>query len=472
MNRRTRHAWAVVAVLVVAACDRGPVGYGVVLWSADGELPTGAAVDLIEESSIEEAYLARVAAEPTAGTPPDPLTVDQWRVRRFAEAEQAAAFAASYAGFRASYGYTERSGLPLRAAAAATAAIIYKLRPGELIKVVARGDERAAVGVYENYWYEVLTEDGTVGYTFGEFLVVFESAGDPRAQMAELRSTDPVLERILATVWRPAYFAAMVRSGRYDLERLRADYGLFPDPGAQVFTLVTESGSYRFPYREIERIGSEVYVLHPADDTAGGGASGSAASGTDQAATPVRITVVNPRRIALSHVLDGRLVTPEFLDLEGDVAQLIEAEQGRRDLLYADLVRRGERLTSSSYGTITLGEGRRFRWRGYDALVPSLVAHGLAGTGVVEFRYTPAAALVRAYDGAVTFTFDRPRDPVELTLLVAYDAGSVRLTPALPDQESRLVTDVSESAVVMFFTFSAAPAPAPARTPPAPAGAG
>ena len=66
----------------------------------------------------------------------------------------------------------------------------------------------------------------------------------------------------------------------------------------------------------------------------------------------------------------------------------------------------------------------------------------------------------------MTFTFDRPRDPVELTLLVAYDAGSVRLTPALPDQESRLVTDVSESAVVMFFTFSTAP------TPPAPAGAG
>ena len=385
MNRRTRHAWAVVAVLVVAACDRGPVGYGVVLWSADGELPTGAAVDLIEESSIEETYLARVDAEHTAGPPQDPLTVDQWRVRRFAEAEQAAAFAASYAGFSASFGYTERSGLPLRAEASATAAIIYKLRPGELIKVVARGGERAAVGVYENYWYEVLTEDGTVGYTFGEFLVVFESAGDPRAQMDELRATDPVLERILATVWRPAYFAAMVRSGRYDLQRFRADYGLFPDPGAQVFTLVTESGTYRFPYREIERIGSEVYVLHPADDTAGGGASGSAsgsvsgsaASGTDQAATPVRITVVNPRRIALSHVLEGRLVTPEFLDLQRDVPELIAAERARRDLLFADLVRRGERLTSSSYGTITLAEQRRFRWRGYDALVPGLVAHGL-----------------------------------------------------------------------------------------------
>ena len=145
MNRRTRHALAVVAVLVVAACDRGPVGYGVVLWSADGGLPTGAAVDLIEESSIEETYLARVDAEHTAGTPRDPLTVDQWRVRRFAEAEQAAAFAASYAGFSASFGYTERSGLPLRAEASATAAIIYKLRPGELIKVVARGDERAAL---------------------------------------------------------------------------------------------------------------------------------------------------------------------------------------------------------------------------------------------------------------------------------------------------------------------------------------
>lgn len=455
MNFRTRHALGVVAVLVAVACGREPIGYGVVVWSDGGALPTGAVVDLMDESELEATYLARIPA-PASGVEHEPLPIRQWRVRRFAGAEQASAFAAAYAPFTATYAYTERSGLPIRAEASATAAIIYKLRPGELLKVVGRGDEPVTVGVYENHWYEVLAEDGTVGHTFGEFLVVLDTDGDPQAEIARRRAADPLLERVLTTVWRPAYFSGMIRTGRYDLTRFRADYGLFPEPAAQQFTLVGEGGTRRFPYREIERVGANVYVLHPP----GGAGNGDAA--------PARITVLSDTHVALSYVLDGRLVTPEFLDLQRDVPAQIAAERARRDLLFADLMRRGAQLTSSSYGTFTLRAGRRFQWHGYDALVPGLVPSGLAGSGSVDFRYAPAAALGGSYDGAATFTFDRPGEPVELTLLVEYGSGGVRLTPAVPNRAARLVAEVSRSAVVMFFTFS----DPPAGDPPADPGAG
>ena len=397
------------------------------------------------------------------------------------------------------------------------------------------------------------------GYTFGEFLPVFESSGDPQAEAARLQAADPALERLLGTVWRPEYFRAMVITGRYDLERFRAEYGLFPDPAAQVFRLVTEESAHEFAYQTIERVSDDLYVLHAAE-----------------AAGPVRFTVQSAARVAVSYVAGGRLVTQVFLDLKRDIAALIAAERTRRDLLYADLRARGALLRSSGYGTIELEEERRYRWHGFEALVPGLLPAGLPGTGRVDFRYAPGPALAGSYDAVVTFLFDRAADlehaagsaneaatdgaagaveepvvatadpaaaapaatetggsagtsvftgssddssrsagsptaagqaapgggqaapaagqaapgagqtalaaeqaapvagqavpgaagaaappPVvapaaEFTLLAAYDSGGIRLIPAEPDPVTLLVTHVSRSPVVMYFSFAAA----------------
>ena len=520
--------------LLVAACGQQvPRGYGVVLWADSGALPTGAVVDVLEESELEDHYLVLGAG---ADRDQEGVAVTRWRVRVFPDAEQATAFAANYAPLGTRFGYAVRSGLPVRAEAAATADIIYQLREGQVVKVLERGAELEQVGVFENYWYRVLTEDGTEGYTFGEFLPVFESTGDAQADAARLHAADPTLERVLSTVWRPEYYRAMLRSGRYDLERFRVEYGLFPDPAAQVFKLVTEEGAHEFAYQVIERVGDNLYVLQEAD-----------------ALRPTRFTVQSENRVAISYQVDGRLVTQVFLDLKLDIAELIAAERARRDLLYADLLRRGTLLQSSGYGTITLAPERRYRWQGFQALVPGLLPPGLSGSGRMDFRYRPGPALASSYDTVITLLFDRstesdtsttsnpnldagdpetslndsaaagapvgerasarddskvaaddsaviPDDPAdnsgdpaaadpvadpaagstdsaatttgadppetgvpaaELTLLAAYDSRGIRLTPAVPDPESRQVSSVSRSAVVMYFSFAAA---APAST--------
>lgn len=505
--------------LLLTACGQAPRGYGVVLWSAGGVPPAAAVIHVIEESSIEDRYLVLSAG---GDRDEDPVAVQRWRVRVFPDAEQATAFAARYAPFTDSYGYAVRSGLPVRAEASATADIIYKLREGQVTKVLERGAQPERVGVYENYWYQVLTEDGVAGYTFGEFLPVFQASGDPHAEAARLRADDPALDHLLATVWRPDYFRAMVITGRYDLRRFRAEYGLFPDPAARVFRLVTETGTREFRYRTVERVGEGRYVFHPRDG-----------------AGPARFTVHGSHRISLSYSDAGRQVTRVFVRLSRDVAESIAAERERRDRLYRDLVERGAVLRSSGYGTIELGPERRFRWRRFLALVPELLPAGLAGTGRVDFRYAPAPELGGSYDTVISFLFDgdepaaavastggqegssateeqpdaapaaadsdrlpaapapaasgtgagtdadaatgdsvdavagaaapgeaEPDDdapaaappPVEpaaeLTLLAEYDRDGIRLTPAEPDPVTLLVTPVSRSPVVMYFSFA------------------
>ena len=502
-------AVAGACALLLAACGQAPRGYGVVLWSAGGVPPAGTVIHLIEESSIEDRYLVLSAG---GDQDEEPVAVERWRVRVFPDAEPATAFAARYAPFTDSYGYAVRSGLPIRTEASATADIIYKLRVGQVTKVLERGAQPERVGVYENYWYQVLTEDGVAGYTFGEFLPVFQASGDPHAEAARLRADDPTLDHLLATVWRPDYFRAMVITGRYDLRRFRAEYGLFPDPAARVIRLITETGTREFRYRNVDRVGEGRYVFQPRDG-----------------ASPARFTVHGSHRVSLSYRAAGRQVTRVFVQLSRDVAESIAAEQERRDRLYRDLVERGAVLHSSGYGTIELGPERRFRWQRFLALVPELLPSGLPGTGRVDFRYAPAPELGGSYDTVVSFLFDGdepaaaangaddseaagaasasqeghtateekpdatgsddgaatgdsvdsmagagsagetepgaaapaagppPVEPAaELTLLAEYDSDGIRLTPAEPDPVTLLVTPVSRSPVVMYFSFAAA----------------
>ena len=382
-------AGGVAIALALVSCGERSLGTGVVLWSDGGPVASGAVVDVVQESTIEDRYLVRAAA---ADRGQDPLPVSpRWRVRLFAGPEQAVGFAAGYAEFVNVYAYAVRRGLPVRAEASSTAGIVYKLREQEVVKVLARGAEPEQVGSFENYWYEVLTEDGTRGFTFGEFLPVFESVGDAHAEAARLHADDPGLERVLATEWRPEEFLAMVRWHRFDLQRLRPEYGLFPDPETRVFRLVTAEREREFPYREVERVGDGRYVL--------------AAAGGDAGA--VRFTLRGNGVLAFSYVDEGRQITELFVELEEEVEELIAAERARRERLYAALLERGPLLRSGGYGTIELSEEGRFRWQGYQALVPRWVPDGLPGTGVVDFRYVLGAPLRASYDVAVTLLFDR-----------------------------------------------------------------
>ena len=97
--------------------------------------------------------------------------------------------------------------------------------------------------------------------------------------------------------------------------------------------------------------------------------------------TDLRIDVLDDERINVSWRYKDQLKTDQYVVVKDDVAQVVAAEQQRRDDIYAGLVKKGGTLSSSAYGTIRLLPGGRFSWEGFSKLVPSLIGPEREGEG-------------------------------------------------------------------------------------------
>ncbi len=456
MGRRPRaaHRAAPIAVLAAAAiltaCGDRRLGWGVVLWAPQPGIG-GSVLSISDESDLRDVYRHATAGAAASGE------LARWRVRLFADREQADEFAAAFSGLVNTFGYAARSGLPVRSAADAGAAQLYRLREGEAVKIVAREAEPAAVGPYINFWYHVLTSDGTAGFTYGEFLPLFDTEGDPQTEADRLRSEDSPWDRIAAAAWRPRYYAAMLASGRVDLRRIDPAYGfaieLAGQPAGQPADAGDGAGAAEgpggtarvrlpgvdaaFPYRRVDRVGEGIFVLQDAG---------------------VRIAAENGRSIAVSFRDRGRLRTEPFVLLDTPVEDVIAAERARRDRIYDALRADGPALRSDAYGQLVLEPARRFRWSGFDRLVPAVAPADATGTGAVELRLHVAAALRAEYAGALTLAFDRgdrSAPPAAVTFLYSRDDAGLRLVPAGEVDENRLlVTGVASAPLVIYFRFA------------------
>ena len=450
---RTARALAPIALLpaivaLLTACAERRVGWGVVLW-APQEGIGGSVLSISGESDIQDVY--RYADAETVGETVGEIA--RWRVRLFADRQQAEAFAASYRDLVHTFGYAARNGLPVREAADARSAQLYRLREGEAVKIIGRGDGPVTVGDYTNFWYQVLTADGTQGFTFGELLLLFETGEDPQAAADLLLGEEAELERITGVAWRPQYYADMLVRRRIDLTRLNDTYGFTVEPGSRTVPTAGEQvlpqgagGLARmrlpeldlaFAFDRIDRIGDEVFVLH------GSG---------------VRIVSETESSIMVSFQHEGRLQTRKFVAIDADVQDLIAAERERRDRIYEALRESGPALQSSAYGEVLLEPDRRFRWSGFERLVPGVIPADAVGTGTVTLRLHLSRALRAEYSGALTMAFDRggeggPRASVDF--VYARDEEGIRMALAGDvDEEQLLVLGTAAPPLVIYFRFA------------------
>lgn len=432
-----------VIVALLAACAERRVGWGVVLWAPQPGID-GSVLSISGESDIQDVY--RYADAESV------REIARWRVRLFTDRQQAEAFAVSYRDLVHTFGYAARIGLPIREAADARSALLYRLREGEAVKIIGRGEGPVTVGDYSNFWYQVLTADGTQGFTFGEFLLLFETGEDPQAAADRLLGEEAELERITGVAWRPQYYADMLLRRRIDLTRLNDTYGFTVEPGSRTVPTAGEvlpqgaGGLARmrlpeldlaFAFDRIDRIGEEVFVLH------GSG---------------VRIVSETEWSIMVSFQHEGRLQTQKFVVLDADVQDLIAAERERRDRIYEALRESGPTLRSSAYGEVLLEPSQRFRWSGFERLVPGVIPADAAGTGTVTLRLHLSRPLRAEYSGALTMAFDRGGEaapPAAVTFVYARDEEGIRMALAGDvDEEQLLVLGTAAPPLVIYFRFA------------------
>lgn len=421
---------AALAALALTLFSCGPrlVGYGLVLWA--GEEPafqTGQIIEIIQESQIQQSYLVRLDKKQAAEIP-------LHRVRFYEQREEAEEAARAYSVYVDRYGYSEKDGLPIREAPDQQARIIYKLRAGQLVKVVEQGSEPEEVSSYRSYWYRVLTEDGAEGFCYGHFLPTFESRGDPRAEAAELAARDPLLERLLSETWRPEYFREMVTDNRIDLLRFKSKYGFFPDRENKEFRLVTPTYRETFRYQEAENVGSWRYRF----------------PGTD-----LRIQMQTEERIALTYYRGSQLISAVYILYEEPIDEIIELERERRAALFERFRTRGDLLTSSAYGSIRLLNEMQFRWQDFGRLQDQIFLRPVEGSGSIDFPYFLSPELASRYEGVITFRFTEYSEKEGASFLYAFEPTGVRLVWLRPEEIVNLEARREPfSPQVLYFTFS------------------
>jgi len=366
---------------LLTSCNRR-IGSGVVLWSNDDSpIESGTIVQIFEESKIRQTYsIAPVGSK-------EKIEMEQWRIQFYDKMQDAEDYAEAYSPYFKSFAYSDRQGLPIREAETTDSDRVYKLKEGQVIKVIGRADDEVQVGnLRPGYWYHVLTDDGVDGYVFDAVLTVF-SMNDKGRVIENARETlDPLLDNFLDSVWRPSYFNDMITKDIIDLSSFKDIYALKIDKDKKEITLRLHDKNVTETYTEITQFGSKRY---------------------DFAETSFRVTLVSEYVASVLYQFEGKDVNEAFVRLDENVGEIVSEELARRDALLVELIERGKIFESANYGSINIIDGTgRFIWNDIERLIDrNIISSSSEPQGKIEFNHFPDTLIKNIYSGVITFNF-------------------------------------------------------------------
>ena len=423
---------AVCAIsFALASCSRF-MGYGMLLWDIpERDLRDGDILPVYIRSNISHTYAV------SAPKSKDRFDIPLWQITTPASRRETKKTKLRYAEFLHRYASVKLDGLPIRAEPVNTARQVYRLRKGEIIKILYKGEGQAVMtgsDALEGNWLRVLTSSGTQGWCFSYNLELFEMQKGGEAAPGEGsgdEEKDDAFERLAGTIWYPDYYRSMIREKRVDPIRMNAAYCFTVDAENQKVSL-------NLP----ERYGSWEY-----------GAAMKTADGeytfTD---TPVKVSV-RDNYIAVTCADDaGRPRDYNFIALgdDVDIAALVAEEKERRGAEYARIAAAGPNFKSAAYGQLSLKRDGSFTWRGNRRLVPSLIAESAKGGGTVGIDYFIDASLSPQYDGVLSFSFEGMK--AKVNFLYKIESNGIRLEDAAEARfEGNTLVRRGASPLVIFF---------------------
>jgi hypothetical protein len=411
--------------LALFSCTPSPDEFAVVLWpDTDSSLRPGTILPIFGSSDIDNSLMYEVETQEG--------TIEPWRTMRFSDEEDAEEYAASFDRWKDTYALSLRTALPVRERPDRASTRMYRLRDGEIVKVLDRQDEISDEAGFEDYWYEVLTREGISGWVFGYYLELTGASGRALDPRDEHDGTDRIVADISEEVWRPVYFADMVASGRIDLERFSSRFGFFGDREAQEFQIVLPTIQRTFRYdsyyssdgRVIEFNGTDLIIEFSSED-----------------------------RITVRYSINGRQRSDDFFLFAEDIAVIIEAERERRAQQLDRFLQRGTGLISTAYGTMRLTDRGAITWSGFQRLVPGVLPTDFGGSGRLSFDLYLDDDLRGRYDGAAALVAPGER----IHFLYSFTDDGVRFiyVPSSNVTNDGVVMAEPISPVVIFFRFVA-----------------
>jgi len=380
-------------LLLSSSCSR-LLGYGVLLWSSeDPPVPSGTVLPVYIRSNIDQVWVVGIPKEyRTRENRIDKFEIPLPKLELAGSKRKALARAESFQPYALVYAEALQDGLPIRDDPDNGARRVYRLKLGEIVKILSPATGTVAVGAtgdpLPGEWFHVLTEDGTSGYCFSYRLKLFEHLGGTLAAVRseQIETEDPILEGILSRTWSPESYWTMVSTRKYDLEELSFHWCFDPGHETGIARINTKDLDRTFSYTKIRSTGTQSWTFE---------------------GTQLQMNLRSQNTLAVQFTEEsGLLRTLLFVALASPVDDIILQESARREAHFRNIYQQGPVYTSNNYGTLTFTEDGRFTWIGNRLLVPQVIPASALGSGALEMRLYVADTISDRYAGAFTMNFD------------------------------------------------------------------
>jgi len=344
-----------------------------------------------------------------------------------------------FAVYATAYAENLQDGLPIRDFPDNGSRRVYRLRQGEIIKILNKAEGNPPISTtgdpLPGDWYYVLTSEGVTGYCFSYRLKIFNHH-DPSLVIApssrEELQLDPDLEMVLSKTWSPESYQQMINARKINISQLEKNYRFDPGQDIGIARIYLPDIEKEFIYEGIYPDGERAWRFE----------------GTD-----LQISLRSNTTLAVQY-LDGSgsKRTLLFVSLSADVDDIIMQERTRRETQYMTIYNQGPVFTSSNFGTIAFNENGNFTWTGFDLLVPQLIPAESNGRGNVNMDIFLSPTLSELYTGAFTLRLTDVTPNRNLNFMYSLDSQGLRLEVVQDfGIEDGTVTRRSTSPMVLYF---------------------
>lgn len=412
------------------SCKDKVMGYSLLLWNIpEYKLQSGDTLPVYIRSNISQVYVVGVGDEK--------IEIPLWQLTDPVKKSKIAGVAKKYQEYAHTYASVKIDGLPCRAEPVNTAKQVYRLRKGEVIKLLYQGKGQAPMTggqPLEGNWYRILTSDGTLGWCFSYNLNLYETDVNGEQvggeKLEEENEEDNYYNSILNKAWYPDSFSTMISSGNIDVTKLHPSYNFTIDTVNNKVSLNMSGIHESWDYTGYTKTDDFQYTLN---------------------GIPIIIVYKKAAFIVVRYTDDsGKPQELNLVTLSEDINAIVAAEKQRRTDAYKKVSSATGNLSSSSYGNLSLNTDGTFKWTGYKLLVPAIISAGAKNAGTCSVKYAVSKQLAASYDGVLTFKFEGSSD--EVNFLYKLESDGLRLEDATDATfNGILVTARGSSPLILYF---------------------
>jgi hypothetical protein len=421
--------------ILLSSCSR--LGYGVLLWSIDDPpVDSGAVLPVYIRSNIEKKWVVGIPEKPRTQKETKkeiPLT----QLEFIGSRRKAQKWADIFAPYAMAYAENLQDGLPIRDSADNNSRRVYRLRLGEIVKIlgIARGSPPISTtgDPLPGEWYKVLTNEGVTGFCFSYRLRIFnQNEMSVQSSGAAQREQDPDLDMILSKTWSSEIYLQMINSRRINIQEMEKNYRFDLGQDTGIARIMLPDMERHFSYQRINSEGEKAWSFE---------------------GTNLQMVLRTNTTLSVQFTEStGLRRTLSFVALPSKLDDLILQENARRETQFLTIYNQGPVFSNNNYGTITLLQSGNFTWTGYDLLVPQLISPDTKGGGRISMDLYISPSYEERYNGAFTLRFTDIRQNNTIYFLYTLDNQGLRLE-AVPDYgiEDITVTRRASSPVVLYF---------------------